>query len=215
MTTITEKMTKIGTLENVTWLATIYQDGSEYFYQATSWGIDSNDEENTSERESTRFSSLDRLLAPFPRGVHFQKEGEIESKEAHFKRVKMLVEPPGAWERRMQKIDDELIAEFGTADFEKVTAIIEARKKSGTYVPPPPGKEPDPEQMIKIGTLEGQTGKGTIYQDGPDFLYLSSGWTQTEIDDGIYIDKESDRFPTLNILLATIPRGIEYHPEKP
>ena len=207
MTTITDQMIRIGTLQGVTWLTTIYQDGSEFFYQTEGWGVNS-------EKESSRFSSLDRLLAPFPRGIHFQKDGETESREDYLKRVKKLTPLFEEQERRMHEIDEERLREFGTTDYQEITKIIEPRKKNGTYVPPPPKKQPDPEQMVKIGILQGQSGKGTIYQDGPDFLYLSSGWTQSEIDDGIYIDEKSERFPTLNTLLATIPRGIEYHPEE-
>jgi len=213
MTTITDQMTEVGTLHFLTGRAVIYKDDSGFFYQNTGWTSNTNDEDVHVEYESEKYPSLDLLLAPFPRGIHFQREGETEGKEAYFERVKKLREPFGTWERKLQKINEERLREYGTSDYSEITTIIEARKKDGTYTPPLRQK-PDPEQMIKIGSLRGQSGKGTVYQNGLDFIYLSSDWSQSEIDNGVYIDEVSDEFPTLDLLLATIPRGIEYHPEE-
>ncbi len=89
MTTITQRMIKIGVLETSNAGGSVYQDGSEYFFQISGWTIE-NEEEADYKSESKRFSSLEELKATIPEGATFRLGDGKESISELHERLKLM-----------------------------------------------------------------------------------------------------------------------------
>jgi len=130
MTTITERMIKLGTLEATEAVGDVYQDGTDFFYQVKGWTIVGDDETHYLS-ESERFSSLDSLIASVPHGVHFQLEGAFETLEERVVRNREEMLKFAKISEEMEIVDAERTREYGTIDFLEICRIEKERKMVG------------------------------------------------------------------------------------
>jgi len=121
-------MIKSGTLHSTEAEAQIYKDGDEFFYQVSGWTIvDYEEQDYTS--ESKRYPSLDALLSDLPIGIHYLPEGVTETTAEITERfLKSFAEVD--YTAQYRKIDEEYIAEYGTADYDEILKIIKSRKNT-------------------------------------------------------------------------------------
>lgn len=85
-------MNKIGRLLSEGTGGDVFQEGDEFFYHLSSWGLDENDDEFQNYSESEKFSSLEKLLASVPEGIIYLPAGETNISSEQMTKIHLAAE---------------------------------------------------------------------------------------------------------------------------